>query len=249
MDQPREVTRMSPPVQKPPVGALRHCGVAVLALCVGIGAADAAVAGKRQKTPQTSSEANTDNLGSAVVAPLRDINVMRSEIPDLLKKAVVDPYAPPKTGCAPLRGEIQRLDAVLGDDYDDPKDDDKDESLSRPVLGVVASTITDVIPMRGWVRRLTGAERHDQRVREAIKAGFVRRGYLKGLMNAGTCQGDRTVFVTAKAAPKPPLVAAEAVPVQVAAAPVPPPPPVQAPLAPFTNITRVATADAASGVQ
>lgn len=244
---------MPPPVQKPSVGALKRCGAAVLALCVGMGAADAALAGKSQKdspkVPQTSSEANTDNLGAAVVAPLRDINVVRSEIPDLLKKAVADPYAPPTTGCAPLKTEIEQLDAVLGYDYDDPKDDNKDENLSRPVLGVVASTITDVIPMRGWVRRLTGAERHDQQVREAIKAGFVRRGYLKGLMNAGTCQGDRTVFVTAKAAPKPPLVAAEAVPVQVAAAPVPPPPPVQAPLAPFTNITRVATADAASGVQ
>lgn len=244
---------MSSPVQKPSVGALKRCGAAVLALCVGMGAADAALAGQSRKdapkVPQTSSEANTDNLGSAVVAPLRDINVVRSEIPDLLKKAVADPYAPPKTGCAPLKAEIDQLDAVLGDDYDDPKDDNKDESLSKPVLGVVASTITDVIPMRGWVRRLTGAERHDQQVREAIKAGFVRRGYLKGLMNAGTCQGDRLVFVAAKPAPKPPLVAAEAVPVHVAAAPQAPPVPVQAPLAPFTNITRVATAGEVSGVQ
>lgn len=216
----------------------------VLALSLGAGAD----AGERQKdapkVPQTSSEANTDNLGSAVVAPLRDINVVRSEIPELLKKAVADPYAPPQTGCAPLKAEIQQLDAVLGDDYDDPKDDNKDESLSRPVLGVVASTITDVIPMRGWVRRLTGAERHDQMVREAIKAGFVRRGYLKGLMNAGTCQGDRLIYVSAKAAPPPPLVAAEAAPVHVAAALAAPPVPVQAPLAPFATITRVATSEA-----
>lgn len=234
--------RMTSPVLRSALAA------GVLALSLGAGAG--ADAGDRQKVPQTSSEANTDNLGSAVVAPLRDINMVRSEIPDLLKKAVVDPYAPPKTGCAPLKAEIEQLDGVLGDDYDDPKDDNKDESLSRPVLGVVASTITDVIPMRGWVRRLTGAERHDQQVREAIKAGFVRRGYLKGLMNAGSCQGNRLVYVSAKPAPKPPLVAAEAVPVQVAATPVPPPPPpVQAPVAPFTNITRVATADAASGVQ
>jgi hypothetical protein len=247
MDQPCEFTPMTSPAHKPSVGALKRCGVAVLALCVGMAAADAALAGKRQKAPQTSSEANTDNLGSAVVAPLRDINVVRSEIPDLLKKAIVDPYAPPKTGCAPLKAEIQQLDAVLGDDYDDPKDDNKDESLSRPILGVVASTITDVIPMRGWVRRLTGAERHDQMVREAIKAGFVRRGYLKGLMNAGSCQGDRLVYVSAKPAPKPPLVAAEAVLVQVAATPVPPPVPVQAPLAPFTAI--VAAAGDTSGVQ
>ena len=238
---------MTSPVHKPSVGALKRCGVAVLALCVGMGAADAALAGKRQKAPQTSSEANADNLGSAVVAPLRDINIVRSEIPDLLKKAVADPYAPPKTGCAPLKAEIAQLDEVLGDDYDDVKDDKDDESVSRPVLSVVASTITDVIPMRGWVRRLTGAERHDQMVREAIKAGFVRRGYLKGLMNAGTCQGNRTVYVGAKAAPKPPLVSAEAVPVHVAAAPAAPPVLVSAPIAPFTTI--VAAAGDTSGVQ
>lgn len=232
---------MSSPVSRSAIAA------GVLTLCLAPMALDTARAGDRQKVPQTSSEANTDNLGSAVVAPLRDINMVRSEIPDLLKKAVVDPYAPPKTGCAPLKAEIEQLDAVLGDDYDDPKDDNDDESVSRPVLSVVASTITDVIPMRGWVRRLTGAERHDQLVREAIKAGFVRRGYLKGLMNAGTCQGDRTVYVSAKAAPKPPLVAAEAVPVLVAAAPAAPPVQVQAPLAPFTAI--VAAASDTSGIQ
>lgn len=243
---------MSSPVQKPAANALTRCGAAFLALCVGMGAADAALAGKSQrdepKVPQTSAEANSDNLGSAVVAPLRDINIVRSDIPDLLKEAAADPYAPPKTGCAPLKAEIEKLDAVLGDDYDDPKDDDKDESVSRPMLSVVASTITDVIPMRGWVRRLTGAERHDQQVREAIKAGFVRRGYLKGLMNAGNCQGNRLVFVAAKPAPKPPLVDAEAVPVQVAAAPQGQPVPVQAPLAPIATITRVATAEDTLGV-
>ncbi len=230
---------MSSPVQKPTViGASRRCGVAVLALCLGLGAADAALAGKQEKDspqksaakiPKTSAEANGDNLGSAMAAPLRDINVVRSQIPDLLIKATVDPYTPPKTGCEPLKAEIDSLDAVLGDDYDDPKDDNKNDGMSRPVLGVVASTITDVIPMRGWVRRLTGAERHDQQVRDAIKAGFVRRGYLKGLYNAGTCKSNRIVFVSAKAAPKPVFVAAEAAappaPVQVAANPAPPPTP------------------------
>lgn len=212
---------------------------ALLALGLGLGPAWAGQ--PRQKAPQTSAEANTDNLGSAVVAPLRDINVVRSQIPDLLKKAVADPYAPPATGCAPLKAEIDSLDAVLGDDYDDPKNGGKNESLAKPVLGAVASAVTDVIPMRGWVRRLTGAERHDQMVREAIKAGFVRRGYLKGLYNAGTCQGNRTVFVAAKPAPKPVFVAARpAAPVQVAAeaAPVR----VDAPLAPFSTTVRVATA-------
>lgn len=241
---------MTSPVRKPPrVAAARRCAAAVLALGLGLGANDAALAGKRQKAPQTSAEANTESLGSAVAAPLRDINMVRSEIPDLLKKAQADPYAPPSPGCAPLKAEIDQYDAVLGDDYDDRGGDKKDgENLSRPVLGVVASTITDVIPMRGWVRRLTGAERHDQMVRDAIKAGFVRRGYLKGLYNAGTCKGDRLVYVAAKPAPPPPVVAAEPLPVMVAAQPAPTVTQVAAPLAPFSMTVRVASADAA-GVQ
>lgn len=222
--------------------------MAVLALGLGMGAADTALAGKRQKTPQTSAEANTESLGSAVAAPLRDINVVRSEIPDLLKKAQTDPYAPPSPGCTPLKAEIDKFDEVLGDDYDDRSADAKDGGMARPVLGVVASTITDVIPMRGWVRRLTGAERHDQEVRDAIKAGFVRRGYLKGLYNAGACKGNRLVYVSAKPAPPPPVVAAEAVPVLVAAQPPVPAPTVAAPLAPFSMTVRVASAEA-TGVQ
>src|SRR6218665_2995837 len=104
MDQPCEFTKMSSPVR------MTRCGVAVLALCLGLGAADAALAGEQSKDgpkiPQTSSEANTDNLGSAVVAPLRDINVVRSEIPDLLTKAVADPYAPPATASPPLKAQL-----------------------------------------------------------------------------------------------------------------------------------------------
>lgn len=239
----------------PVLRSTRTVGAALLAFCVGVGAADTALAGKRQTAPQempkTSAEANTDSLGSAVAAPLRDINLVRSEIPDLLKTAQTDPYAPPAPGCAPLKAEIDRFDAVLGDDYDDRGDDAEggQGGMARPVLGVVASTITDVIPMRGWVRRLTGAERHDQMVRDAIKAGFVRRGYLKGLYNAGTCEGNRLVFVAAKPAPPPALVAAEPVPVLVAAEPPAPTSRVDAPLAPFSTTVRVAAATDVAGVR
>lgn len=190
-------------------------GVAFLSLAIGVAAP--ARAERPQKTPQTSAEANSESLGSAVVAPLRDINLVRSDIPDLLKRAAADPYAPPGTGCAPLRAEIEQLDAVLGDDYDEPRGDGKNgETLSRPVLGVVASTLTEAIPLRGWVRRLSGADRHDQQVRDVIKAGFVRRGYLKGLQRAGAC-GDGDVIVVAA---RPALAAA--------------------PLSPLTGLVRVA---------
>ena len=219
----------------------------MLALGVGVAAGEAR-AGQQAKAPQTSDQASSDSLGSAMVSPLRDINVVRSQIPDLLKKAVADPYAPPSPGCEPLKAEIDQFDAVLGDDYDSPKDkkDKKDEGgLAKPVFGAVASAVSDVIPMRGWVRRLTGAEAHDEQVRQAIKAGVVRRGYLKGLYNAGTCQGDRLVYVAATPAPPPVLVAAEPAPILVAAEKAQAPPAiVAAPLAPFAMTFRVATTTA-----
>ncbi len=231
---------------KTPIGS-----ATAMALCLGLAATHAAWAGQQGKAPQTSEEASSENLGAAVTSPLRDINVVRSQIPDLLKKAQVDPYAPPAPGCEPLKAEIDQYDAVLGDDYDDRKDDKSQGGMAKPVLGVVANTVSDVIPLRGWVRRLSGAEAHDEQIRQAIKAGMVRRGYLKGLYNAGTCKGNRLVYVAAKAAPKPVLVAAEPVPVQVAAAKAEPAPvaveavdaapPIPASGSPFTMTVRVAT--------
>ena len=38
-----------------------------------------------------------------------------------------------------------------------------------------------VIPFRGWVRKLDGAERHSREVAAAIAAGSVRRAFLKGV--------------------------------------------------------------------
>lgn len=119
-----------------------------------------------------------------------------------------DPYAPPAPGCSALQAEIARFDEALGEDYDDPDAKKDEQGVSKPVFGAVASAVTGVIPMRGWIRKLSGADKHDQQVREAIKAGFVRRGYLKGLHQASACKGGRVTFVSAAPAPKPVLVAA-----------------------------------------
>ena len=41
-----------------------------------------------------------------------------------------------------------------------------------------------LLPYSGLVSTVTGARRHDQQIIEAITAGSVRRGYLKGLGEA-----------------------------------------------------------------
>jgi hypothetical protein len=59
-------------------------------------------------------------------------------------------------------------------------------------LGAAADFASDAIPFRGWVRKLSGAEKHERLVRDAITAGAVRRAYLKGLGEAKGCMPPAT---------------------------------------------------------
>ncbi|WP_309606486.1 hypothetical protein [Phenylobacterium sp.] len=139
---------------------------------------------------ETTSQASRESLGGAAASPLRDLNVLQTKIPDILLRAVADPYArtlPER--CDQLGAKIKALDEVLGADLDAPSVDQDDllDKGRETVLGAVAGVASGVIPYRGWVRRLTGAERHDRLVQAAITAGAVRRGYLKGLGEARGC--------------------------------------------------------------
>lgn len=144
---------------------------------------------------QTSSQANRENLQGAASAPLRDVNVLRTKIPDVLLKAMADPYArPSKPTCAAIIGQILPLNGALGADLDEIAVDEDDlmERGRESVLGVVAGAASGVIPFRGWVRQLSGAERHDKLVNAAITAGAVRRAYLKGLGESRGCNPPGT---------------------------------------------------------
>lgn len=160
-------------------------------------------------TIQTPAEANRAGIGGAVSAPLRDVNVLRTKIPVVLLTAVAEPYARPSDlGCAGLIAEVSSLNEALGADLDVQGRDKKDKLISREraenvALGMVADTAQDVVPFRGWVRKLTGAERHDKLVARAINAGEVRRGYLKGLGEARGCNPPATPIHMAQT-PEPP---------------------------------------------
>ena len=54
-------------------------------------------------------------------------------------------------------------------------------------MGTVKSTAEALIPLRNWVRKLSGAEQASRQVTRAIAAGIVRRAYLKGLGQAKGC--------------------------------------------------------------
>jgi hypothetical protein len=149
---------------------------------------------------QTTSEANKDGLSGAVTAPLRDVNLMRTKIPPVLLEAMQDPYARPQpSSCGQLTALVKPLDAALGIDLDQvPPGEDEDlmdrgrRAAGDAALGAMASAAQDLIPMRGWVRKLSGAEKHDRLVQSAMAAGAVRRAYLKGLGEARGCMPPAT---------------------------------------------------------
>ncbi|MDP3174508.1 MAG: hypothetical protein Q8M88_08760 [Phenylobacterium sp.] len=144
---------------------------------------------------QTTSEANRENLQGALAAPLRDVNVLRTKIPDVLLQAEADPYQRPASGeCEELRALVAPLNDALGEDLDLLAIENASMMVKgrETALGAIAGLTTDVIPFRGWVRKLTGAEQHDKLVAQAIMAGAVRRAYLKGLGESKGCEPPAT---------------------------------------------------------
>jgi len=175
---------------------MRKAARAVLPLAALLLAACTTTSPKNPERVETTDQAERDNVEGAVSAPLRDFNVLRTKIPGILLEAMADAYdePPPHFTCGQLETLIEPLDIALGPDLDIP--DKKDESLRQKgrgaTLGAVAGVTSGVIPFHSWVRKLTGAERHDQYVQDAIKAGSVRRAYLKGLGEANGCPPPAT---------------------------------------------------------
>ena len=129
-----------------------------------------------------------DTLRDAAMAPLEDLNLKQKQIPEVLLQAVADPYDVAGLGrCEAVAREIGRLDSALGPDLDEAPPPDERSRLKKVGAAVrdagiaeVRNQTTDALPFRSWVRRLTGAARHDKKVQAAIRAGEIRRGYLKG---------------------------------------------------------------------
>jgi len=139
---------------------------------------------------KTSDQVKRESVQGAVTTPLRDLNVTRTDIPEVLRQAMTDPYArPPRNaGCRTLIALVRPLDDVLGADIDQIPPDPESIVNRNTALGTAADVATGaLIPFRGVVRTLSGAESHDKLVQAAIVAGHTRRAYLKGLGEAKGC--------------------------------------------------------------
>lgn len=135
--------------------------------------------------------ADQDKVSGAAMTPLNDLNLVNAPIPETLQRAQRAPYADPAdSGCTALAAEVRALDADLGPDLDAPATDANPSLIERGgslVASAVQKSAEGVVPFRGWVRKLTGAERYSKQVAAAIAAGTVRRAFLKGLARAKGC--------------------------------------------------------------
>lgn len=163
---------------------------------------------------KTSDDLKRGSVEGAATAPLRDLNMVRAKIPEVLLQALDDPYArPPRSfKCSALAALIRPLDEALGPDLDRVPVGDENlmDRGKSTALGAAADLASDAIPFRGFVRKLSGAEAHDRLVQSAIVAGNVRRAYLKGLGESKGClppatpSHERAAVKQATAAQRPP---------------------------------------------
>lgn len=154
---------------------------------------------KRQEAPENGPSATeraldrtSAGIGNAASAPLKDMNIIRQDIPVLLKE-IKNPYdLDPALTCEEITERVEALNLVLGRDWDMPPPDKKSmderaaDGASTAVLDTIASQASGIVPYRGIVRTLSGAKSHTKKVIKAYERGSHRRTYLKaiGLMNA-----------------------------------------------------------------
>ena len=137
----------------------------------------------------TPEQQGRDGMARGVLEqPFRDFGLVRSKIPPVLIEAMADPYArPTPSTCDGISADMTRLNIALGPDLDEPVSTEHPGVLTRgeragkaAALDAMRSEEQSYIPFDGFIRVLSGADRHDHLVMAAIQAGAIRRGYLKG---------------------------------------------------------------------
>jgi hypothetical protein len=136
----------------------------------------------------TATRADFERESNFVEQPLRDVGAVQRQAPGILIQALEAPYALPEPPeCGAILAEVSALDEVLGADLDQRGEEgrgfeeDADEMISAAMRGLVN------IPYSGVIRWVSGAERRDREIREAILAGMVRRAFLKGVAHSMAC--------------------------------------------------------------
>jgi len=164
-------------------------GVLLLGGCASGAARPTEIAARSSGAVGSTVTQTATEVGGAVQAPLRDFNLMHDTIPAALLRAQQNPYdIAGLDNCPALLVAVGDLDVALGPDIDTPSENHHQDAYNKSAsyaaqaaLDAVKDTAEGVIPMKTWVRKLSGAEKADKQARRAIAAGIARRAFLKGL--------------------------------------------------------------------
>jgi hypothetical protein len=124
-------------------------------------------------------------VSGAAAIPLRDVGIIRPEIPLLLRNLQY-PYSTANLAdCAAVTREIGQLDSVLGPESYQPGPnrniwDRSGDFVEEQTIEAAETTAEDLIPFRSWVRRISGASRAEREALRAVANGQQRRTFLRG---------------------------------------------------------------------
>lgn len=143
-------------------------------------------AGQNQSENSDTRVTGQDITAEDVVStPATDLNLKKNEIPALLLAAEERPYGLQGLNtCSQITDAIGQLDAVLGEDIDLPQEGGRKVLPGRVAQSVVGS----LIPFRGLIREISGANAHDRALQQAVLAGVARRSFLKGIGQGKGCR-------------------------------------------------------------
>ena len=137
---------------------------------------------------QTVVDPTNERADDVVLSPLDDVNLRKKAIPPVLLAAIDNPYSMAGLkSCASFSAAITSLDGSLGDDFDVVQDKTRDEKRGNGAGSLAKAVIGGLIPFRGVIREVSGANGQQRNWDRALYAGSVRRAFLKGIGQTKGC--------------------------------------------------------------
>ena len=127
--------------------------------------------------PGAKEDSTLESAGNRVTEPFDG-----KEVPQKLKDIQDDPYS--LSGlryCSAIMAEVRELNDVLGPDVNENVDKSRAKKREETAGRVAGSAIGSIIPFGCIIGEVTGANAERRRYNEAVYAGTVRRGFLKGV--------------------------------------------------------------------
>lgn len=136
------------------------------------------------KATRVEFKVSGSGLVKSFAAPLYDLNIMREAVPVSLPGSS-DLYALPEVvTCMGIQAEIDDLTAVLGADPafagQGAAAGKAGYKVSLDINSQIENEMTDLIPYASYIRKLSGARRHEKKIEQAKFRGHLQRAHLHG---------------------------------------------------------------------